>query len=79
MDRVKERLSSDALVDFDQILVMQIDQKLNDDQYLVDFVFPEYIVTVHYPTDITGRPSWQLSIELDDYIFADMFEEFWCL
>ena len=75
IDRVKDRLGENALMDFEKIAVMHDNRKLNDDQMLVDFAFPEYkTLTVCYPEDGMTFRQRRASVELEVDFFA-LFEE----
>ena len=75
IDRVKDRLGENALIDFEKIAVTQDDRKLNDNQMLVDFAYPEYkTLTVNYPEDEMIFRQRRASVELEEDVFA-LFEE----
>ena len=76
LERIKEQISPDVIMDFDQILVMDDDESLRDDQMLVDFVFPEYhSFVVHYPKDEIQFRLRKPSFEMEDDCFGCMFGE----
>ena len=76
LERIKEQISPDVIMDFDQIIVMDDDQSLRDDQMLVDFVFPEYHhLVVHYPKDEIQFRQRKPSFEMEEDCFGCMFGE----
>ena len=73
VERVKERLSSDALVDKDRVVVTHGGERLKDNRMLVDLVFPHGDVSVAYPEDGISFRQSKLALELESDIFS-MFD-----
>ena len=73
VERVKERLSPDALVDKDRILVTRGGERLKDNRMLVDFNVSNGDLNVAIPEDGVSFGRDKLSLELESDFFS-MFD-----
>ena len=80
VERLKKLLLPDALVNFDQIIVSEVDneyfnniKKLENDQMLINFVIEHKKLVVQYPEGQITLRERKNSLEFE-YDFFDLFD-----